>query len=448
MRRLKFSLIGGFAILTLSWAGAEWGAPLPSGFIAIRDLAIQYSGFVAYWTMSLAVILAARPRAPERALGGLDRVYRMHKWLGIAGLTFAVLHWAATQAPPVAAALGLISGGRPPRGAPPEITDPVRQMLMSLRGPAEGLGEWMFYIAVVLIALALVHRVSYSLFAKSHRVFPIVYLILTFHSVVFIKPAYWPTPLGVLTGLLMVAGVVAAFWILLRRVGTGRKARGTVAEVVHYPVARATRIDVDVPTGWPGHRAGQFAFLTVSPATEAHPFTIASDWSPDERRIGFVVKDLGDHTRALRESVARGTPVVIEGPYGGFVFDDGMSRQIWIGGGIGITPFVAKLRERAARREREALPEVDLFHATSDFDELAVARLTVDAMQAGVRLHVVGGPRGRLTGERIRELVPEWREAGIWFCGPSAFGEALRTDFAACGHDVDRAFHQEFFALR
>jgi predicted ferric reductase len=38
----------------------------------------------------------------------------------------------------------------------------------------------------------------------------------------------------------------------------------------------------------------------------------------------------------------------VEGPYGCFDFEDGQPHQIWIGAGIGITPFVARMKQRAA----------------------------------------------------------------------------------------------------
>lgn len=135
----------------------------------------------------------------------------------------------------------------------------------------------------------------------------------------------------------------------------------------------------------------------------------------------------------------------IEGPYGCFTFDDSQARQIWIGGGIGITPFIARLKQLAMDRQaysgRPHVQTIDLFHTT--------AELTADAKAAGVRLHLLHDPRdGRLTGERIRETVPDWKQASIWFCGPAGFGAALRKDFANSGLPVARHFHQELFAMR
>ena len=92
-----------------------------------------------------------------------------------------------------------------------------------------------------------------------------------------------------------------------------------------------------------------------------------------------------------------------------------------------------------------------VFHAgdpTGDFDQTAIDRLTADAAAAVVRLHLLVSSRdGRLNGERIRSVVPDWQSASIWFCGPSEFGEALRKDFLAHGLPAER-YHQELFQMR
>ena len=107
-----------------------------------------------------------------------------------------------------------------------------------------------------------------------------------------------------------------------------------------------------------------------------------------------------------------------------------------------------RMKFLAARAERPR-QTIDFFHTTSEYDGDAIAKLTADAAAAGVRLHVLIDSRdGRLDGERIRALVPEWRDASVWFCGPTGFGQALRHDFAAHGLPVDQRFHQELFAMR
>ena len=48
---------------------------------------------------------------------------------------------------------------------------------------------------------------------------------------------------------------------------------------------------------------------------------------------------------------------------------------------------------------------------------------------------------------RIAAAVPQWRKADVWFCGPAAFGQALRRDLLALGLPAEQ-FHQELFQMR
>jgi predicted ferric reductase len=451
MRNIKLTLWSILALLSALWLLAEPQVFQPANFFALRESMVQYSGVLAMGAMSVAMLLALRPRWPEGWLGGLDKMYRLHKWLGITALVVSVVHWLWSQGPKWAVGFGWL--GRRARGERPVLENPVEQFLMSLRGSAEGIGEWAFYAAVLLIALALIRLFPYRLFYKIHRLLAAVYLVLVFHSVVLTEFGYWTTPVGVVMAVLMLAGTYAAVIALLNRVGAARQVEGKIVSLQYYPGVRVLETEIDVPQGWPGHKAGQFAFATSDPSEGAHPYTIASAWNDKDRRIRFVTKELGDHTRRLREKLRVGQTVKIEGPYGCFDFDNGQPRQIWIGGGIGITPFIAGMQRIAQVRHShpgaDRFPVIDLFHTTTDYDETAIGKLKADAEAAAIRLHVLVDARdGRLTGDRIRDAVPEWRNASIWFCGPAGFGEALRNDFAAQGLPVTQRFHQELFAMR
>lgn len=451
MRRMKIVLSVTLALLIVLWLTTDPSALQPSGFFALRGSMVQLSGLLAMTCMSLAMILALRPRWPERWMGGLDKMYRLHKWLGIGGLVLAVIHWLWAQGPKWAVGLGWIE--RPQRGPRSALDDPVGQFLSTLRGPAESLGEWAFYAAVLLIAAALIHRIPYRLFYRTHRLLAIVYLVLVFHTVVLINFSYWASPLGVVMAVLLAYGSWAAVVVLARRVGMSRKAEGTITRLHYFPNLRVLEGEIDIPQGWPGHKPGQFAFVNWDETEGAHPCTVASAWNPSEHRLMFVTKELGDYTRRMPEALRVGQPVKVEGPYGCFTFDDDRARQIWIGGGIGITPFIARMKQFAMDRQayssRPRAQAIDLFHTTTDYSEEAIAKLTADAEAAGVRLHVLHDSRdGLLTGERIRAAVPDWKEASVWFCGPVGFGAALRNDFARHGLPADERFHQELFAMR
>lgn len=448
MRNIKLALWGALVLLSLLWLAAEPGVFQSENVFALRAAMIQYSGVLAIGAMSIAMVLALRPGWPETWLGGLDKMYRLHKWLGISALVLSVAHWLWFEAPRWAIDLGLIA--RPERGARPEIENPVQQFLIGLRDPAEGLGEWAFYISIVLIVLALIPRFSYWWFFKTHRILAVTYLVLVFHAVVLAQFSYWTQPVGIVLAVLLISGTVAALIVLLRRVGISRQAMGNVISLTKYPGVRALEIDMKMEPGWQGHLPGQFAFVTSDKGEGAHPFTIASAWSPADSHVTFITKALGDYTSRLPDTLSVGQQVKVEGPYGRFTFDDDCPRQIWIGGGIGITPFIARMKYLAAMApDRRGQQAIDLFHSSAELDEDAFARLTADAAAANVRLHILVDARdGLLTGKRIRAGVPEWREASFWFCGPTGFADALKRDFAGEGLDVKKRFNQELFSMR
>lgn len=443
MKRIKTGLAGLFAGLTALWLLAEAPAlGAARGFFDWRHLLVQYSGVLAMGAMSAAMLLAVRPAWLESRLHGLDKMYRLHKWLGIAGLVLAIAHWLCAQGPKWLVRAGLLE--RPARGPRAEETQEVLRLLRSLRGLAEDLGEQAFYAAVVLIALALIRRFPYRHFFRTHRWLALVYLVLVFHSVVLASFPYWGQPLGWAMGLLLAAGTVAAGISLLRRIGVRRKAVGEIVEVGFLEGVQVNAVAIQLKDQWAGHEAGQFAFVTFDEREGPHPFTISSAWEGDGRLL-FLIKALGDYTRTLRHALRPGDPVTVEGPYGRFRFEGSAQRQIWIGAGIGVTPFVARMKALAAQPDGRS---VDLFHSTAQVDERALDLLRADAAAAGVRLHLILSERdGRLTGERLRAAVPDWAQADVWFCGPTAFGDAMRQDLTAHGLPAER-FHQELFQMR
>ncbi|MBB1093141.1 ferric reductase-like transmembrane domain-containing protein [Rhodopseudomonas palustris] len=435
-----------FGLVSTAWLAADPSIFTAAGFIQIRDLIVQYSGLLAMAWMSIALVLAVRPRWPEPVFGGLDKMYRLHKWLGISTLAVMMIHWCGSNAPKWAGAWGWWD--RPPRGPHPVLANPIAQWIASFHGAAEFAGEWTFYAVVLLIVVSLLKWFPYRLFFKTHRYLAATYLALVFHAVVLMKFDYWLSTVGALFVPLLGSGIWAAIIVLFRRVGVGHQVRGKIVAMQYFPGVRALKVTIDVPEGWIGHKPGQFVFATSNNSEGAHPYTIASAWNENERRITVIVKELGDHTDRLRETLRVGLEIKIEGPYGCFTFEDTCPDQIWVGGGIGITPFIARMMHLSGGSPR-LVRTIHLFHATADYDEDALANLAADAEAAGVHLHVMVDERdGKLSGERIRAIVPAWRRSSIWFCGPVGLGQGLRRDFASAGMAVDRQFHQEMFAMR
>ena len=442
MKNIKLAYLVLVAGMTALWLLADNILSLPYEFFALRPSLINYSGIIGIGVMSAGMILAMRPAALEPVLGGLDKGYRLHKWLGITGLVVSVLHWLLAKGPKWMVGWGWLE--RPERGPHVEQTNAVFAFLDSQRHLAESVGEWAFYGAVVLMVLALVKWFPYRYFFKTHRILAIAYLALVAHAVVLMKFDYWGEIIGPLMAVLMAAGTIAAVISLTRKVGSQRKARGTVEALEYHPENRVLKVSVKLAGAWAGHKAGQFAFVTFDPAEGPHPFTISSAWQGDGK-LFFLIKGIGDYTRSLPSSLKVGDTVVVEGPYGRFEFESDKPSQIWVAGGIGITPFIARMQSLIAKPDA---PAVDLFYSTSAPDKRFIDHVRQIADAARIRLHVlVADKDGRLDADRIRQQVPDWKRSDIWFCGPSGFGSALRRDFASNGLSADD-FHQELFDMR
>lgn len=448
MNGIKAALAALLAVMTALWLLADGLVPDPFTYFSFRAVFIQLTGIIAIGTMSAAAILALRPGWLEPHLGGLDKMYRLHKWLGIAGLVAAIVHWWWAQGTKWMVGWGWLA--RPQRGTgrgpgQGQGAGGVEAWLNGQRGLAEGIGEWAFYAVVVLIVLALWKRFPYHLFVKTHRWIAAVYLALAYHSLVLAKVDYWSQPVGWVLAALLLAGVSAALVALSGRIGADRKVAGVIESIIDYPELRVLETRVRLRAGWPGHKAGQFAFVQSDLHEGAHPYTIASAWSAEDGQVTFITKALGDHTSRLRDRLRAGMEVTVEGPYGCFDFDDDRPHQIWIGAGIGITPFIARMKQLARNPSGRS---IDLFHPTADFSETAIGKLRADAEGAQVRLHLLVSPRdGVLSGADIRAEVPDWSSASIWFCGPPGFGHVLRADLVAHGLPP-AAFHQEMFEMR
>ena len=93
--------------ITLAWmavAPADLGvSPLVNaqgaalGWWQLRQHAIYLSGLWSIGLMALVMLLALRLPLFDRVLGGMDQVYRLHKWAGIAAALTAIVHWGAKE---------------------------------------------------------------------------------------------------------------------------------------------------------------------------------------------------------------------------------------------------------------------------------------------------------------------------------------------------------------
>lgn len=440
---MKKILIGVLILVTLAWGWDVYSAPAPAGGSLawiIRQEAMYLTGLLSIALMSLAMILSARPAWAEATLGGLDRAYRLHKWSGILAIGIAAAHWLVEMSDDVLKAL-VGREGRLPK-------ERYGGLLETLRELAEPMGEWAIYAVLAMLVLTLWKRFPYRTWRHVHRVMPAFYLMLVFHAAMLVPSDYWLQPIGVVLALLLTGGVIASVMSLAGRIGRHRRVAGTI-ESVAGSAAEVTEVTCRLGAGWQGHRAGQFAFVTFDDKEGAHPFTIASADRGD-RSVTFQIKALGDYTRGLGRRLEPGRAVQIEGPYGQFDLArrNPRAQQIWIAGGIGVTPFLAWLE--ALQTQPDQAPAADLHYCTRDRDNDGfVPRLA--ALCAGlpsVRLHVHGARNGEmLSVETLKAARTGAKTAEVWFCGPQGLADSLKEGLKNIWGGRLR-FHQEAFEMR
>jgi predicted ferric reductase len=440
---MKFLLGGLLAIVTFVWGWELFSASDPvtaSLPWVIRQQGLYLSGLASIALMSLAMLLATRPVWLERPMGGLDRIYRAHKWAGILAIGFAAAHWLIEMSDDVLKAL-IGREGRLPKEKYSGLFEVLRKL-------AEDMGEWAIYAVLAMLVLTLWKRFPYRLWRYLHRVMPVLYLMLAFHAAMLAPRDYWTQPVGMLLALLLVGGSLSSLLSLLGLVGRNRQVSGSVLRVNSLP-GDITEVTCQLDRGWRGHRPGQFAFLTFDRHEGAHPFTIASADCGD-RMVTFQIKALGDYTRGLAQRLQIGQPLRLEGPYGRFDLTrhNPQAQQIWIAGGIGVTPFLAWLESLQGHPEQA--PVADLHYCTRDLDnDVFVARLeALCATLPGVHLHVHGSAQGEvLQVAALRPGVNSPRRAEVWFCGPQGLAESLKTGLQSTwGRRCH--FHQEAFEMR
>lgn len=435
---MKILLASLFALVAAVWGWDVFNTTFPVSahplWIA-RQEALYLSGLLSIALMSLVMLLATRPAWLEKPLGGMDRVYRTHKWAGILAISFAALHWLIELGGDILKST-IGREGRLPK-------EKFVGLMEILRDLAKDMGEWAIYAVLVMLVITLWKKFPYRAWRFLHRAMPVLYLMLAFHAAMLAPRDYWMQPAGVLLAVLLAVGVYGAVRSLAGGIGRAREVRGEIV-ALEQPALDITTVRCRLDRSWHGHRPGQFAFVTFDDKEGAHPFTIASADRGDQI-ISFEIKALGDYTKRLSGSLQAGQTVRVEGPYGCFDLArcNPKARQIWIAGGIGVTPFLAWLE--ALQADPAKAPVADLHYCTRDqARDTFVPRL--ESLCAGlpnIRLHIHGARQGAVLKA---EALGEPKNAEIWFCGPSGLAETLRSGLRAMGGQP--RFHQEAFEMR
>lgn len=434
-------IAGSVGIATLIYAlspGPEHLMANPTGW-EFREQFVYLTGLSAMSLMVLSMVISVRLPWLNQRMRGLDKAYIVHKWTGIVSTVLVVFHWLGEKAPEWLVAWGVVAD-------PGELTDGsgFSELEIDLFQSGVFLAGWVFYALIILVIIALITRLPYHLFRKSHKLFPAIFLIAAYHGATAqLKERWLDTPAGYMLLVLVAIGAVAALVGLFQQIGKSRQTTALIQRIDHHEPG-ILDIRLTTPQRAFIHQPGQYAFLRFAHDTEPHPFTIASSGGESLR---FAVKELGDFTTGLSSQLQVGQVVGIEGPYGEFTFDSPGRRQVWVAGGIGITPFMARLDYLA--KQGDTNQSIDFWYATrTNQATLFPAVLGPLCQQNGVTFHHLNSAKKEyLTADVIQTVVGSFTDVSIWFCGPPNFAQCLLRDLAGYGFDT-RHFHYDSFSMR
>ena len=241
--------------------------------------------------------------------------------------------------------------------------------------------------------------------------------------------------------IISVAGTLAYFYKTLfyswlrktysYRVETVRPLNDSVVEIGLIPeVGHALKL---VP--------GQFAFFSFKSSEiseESHPYTIIKE---ENGLIYIMVKQLGDYTKRLYKFVKPGIKANIDGPYGCFDFWHGMNRQVWIGGGVGIAPFISWINS-LLKQPKPGL-SFDLYYCSRSKNEACYVRDLQEriATMANANFHMVcDDTDGLLDPKGVKDLM----NSDIFICGPKEMRKSLSKQMQKLGVAKARIHSEDF----
>ena len=237
---------------------------------------------------------------------------------------------------------------------------------------------------------------------------------------------------------------------LLNPMWSTKELRARVVEVRAETPDTATLV-LRPAHSWPGHRPGQFMRLGVEIDGRRHwrAYTITADPKHPKGYVSATIKavDGGAMSAYLVRDLRPGSVVFlgeVEGEFG--LPSPPPARTLFISAGSGITPIMAVLRELD---RLDAISDAVHLYSMRTEDDFIFRDLLhdIEKRHAGYHLHAhLSSESGRLTPERIADLVPDWAEREAFLSGPGDMLDALKSYW--CEHGVEHRLSMERFQPR
>ncbi|MBK8821711.1 MAG: ferric reductase-like transmembrane domain-containing protein [Anaerolineales bacterium] len=387
-----------------------------------RAYAGEVIGSMVIVLMACSLFISTRPKWAEPFFGGLDKMYGTHRRTSTAAFLLMFAHL---------------------------LIVPIT--IVNLR-----LGNYLAMIAflgiVAIVLPTLAPRIpflnkltgnTYEGWKSLHRYIGIFFIIGFIHSLTVNAPSAF---IGISwTQIFFIIGT--ASYLYTEFFGQFfKKYTAYTVEAVNHPNPSTTEVVLRAKKDpIQKQRAGQFLFVRFpkeKTLAESHPFTIAS--APQEDVLRVTIKACGDYTRHLFSNLQAGMDAVVEGAYGMFDYKTGGQKQIWVAGGIGVTPFLSFIRNL----EADLAFDIDFYYTVRHreeaifVDEIKAAAKKNPRLKAHIRFSATDGS---LTVDDIA------KNAGgnisghhVYMCGPLPMVQAFEKKFIEAGVTAGNIHYEEF----
>jgi predicted ferric reductase len=391
--------------------------------ITFRSLG-QVTGLLGMALLSINFILAARFRFLDKLFNGLNHVYIKHHLIG--ALTFCLLFFHPIFLTVQFLLISLKSSFI---------------FIFSIQDWPTNFGKLSLIIFIGLMVITFYLNFKYQNWKNTHKYLGLVLFLGGLHMLlvpsdisnnVILK--YYMLSLAVLGALSYsyrtIFGVYKKreFKYKLEKV---RRINDSIIEIELIPLARKIKF-----------QPGQFIFLRFENdgiLSESHPFSITS--SPTSDNLFLGIKTLGDYTSMIY-LLKPGAVALIEGPFGTFSYLKAESkRQIWMAGGIGITPFLSMARQMVGNYK------IDLYYSVKNVSEAAFTGELAEISRRNndFKFHEhFSDQDGYLSANLIAKNNQDISNAEIFLCGPAGFMRGLRNQFIGLGFGNSRIHSEEF----
>ncbi len=345
---------------------------------------------------------------------GLENVYLMHRLLAFIVLIMIFLHSQNTHL----------------------IIQDFNPNLFVEAGP---MGPWARNLLIFLIVLALLaNYMKYEHFRLLHRLMIIPYLMAVYHA--FFISSYELMAfsfLGIFMMALVLTGISSSVYMMLLYRKHAFKYQGTIENISH-PADDVTELEVKMHQAY-AFKTGQFAFVKIDKApfnASPHPFSISG---VKNGHIYFTIKALGDFTQDIKTHIKESDTITLTKPFGHMTFDDYPNKQVWLAGGIGITPFLSHLRSQSDIKQ-----DITLYYSVKQKKE-AVHLPYLTSLAQKYPNFTLKFSESDKDGFLNLDKIDLKDNPTVFLCGPVPMAKALKKAFRKT--DQHQAFVFEAFSF-